>query len=258
MGSLYRAAAAVTVLLSLLPTPAPADTVAFASTTPEGQKTPAPLYQELTSGWSQQGIHSTVSPGSGSRTITLQTARFSITPSLGAAGGVYTFDITHGTAGTMTADITLGITVSGGELVDDQGHVITTATFRKGGDHSWERVGVLRLNPGITTPTLTFSVSGSYTNRLFVDGFRFDQAPQPPCHLPFADADGDHDVDQADLGAFQACYAGVGLIPDGYCLCFDREPTGGDHDVDPDDLEAFMKCMTGPAIPWSEQTSPGC
>ena len=75
--------------------------------------------------------------------------------------------------------------------------------------------------------------------------------PGPPaCSDPFADADGDGDVDQEDFGSWQACFTG----PDGGilagCECFDRDNDGaGDGDVDPDDLDAFEACASGPGIP---------
>jgi len=48
------------------------------------------------------------------------------------------------------------------------------------------------------------------------------------CHDPFADGDGDGDVDQADFGLWQVCYdGGNGLIAG--CECYDRD---GDNDVD--------------------------
>lgn len=65
------------------------------------------------------------------------------------------------------------------------------------------------------------------------------------CNDPFADADKDGDVDQADFAVFQKCYSGPGggMYPG--CLCFDR---GRDNDVDPDDLAAFNACASGPGI----------
>ncbi len=76
---------------------------------------------------------------------------------------------------------------------------------------------------------------------------------QTPCNDPFADADNDGDVDQADFGSFQNCYTGPGggvpAEPE-YCFCFDVEGPGGmpDADVDQADLAAFEACASGPAI----------
>jgi len=83
------------------------------------------------------------------------------------------------------------------------------------------------------------------------------------CHDPFADGDGDGDVDQADFGLWQVCYdggngliagcecydrdgdndvdgAGNGLIAG--CECYDRD---GDNDVDGADFTAFTGCFSG-------------
>ncbi|MGQ9652207.1 MAG: PKD domain-containing protein [Phycisphaerae bacterium] len=72
------------------------------------------------------------------------------------------------------------------------------------------------------------------------------------CNTPFADADGDADVDQADFSAFQACFTGGNPAPGafdvGRCRCFDQDT---DRDVDELDYSAFEDHATGPGIPWS-------
>jgi len=66
------------------------------------------------------------------------------------------------------------------------------------------------------------------------------------CNDPFADADGDEDVDQDDFAAFQLCYTGPGGgVPDG-CDCFDNDADG---DIDTTDLGDFENCASGPAVP---------
>jgi hypothetical protein len=71
------------------------------------------------------------------------------------------------------------------------------------------------------------------------------------CNHPFADADGDRDVDQKDFGIFQMCFGGAGGTDGaglGYpCTCFD---TDNNTSVEKADFSAFEKCVTGPAIPW--------
>jgi len=67
----------------------------------------------------------------------------------------------------------------------------------------------------------------------------------PPCNDPFADVDGDGDVDQDDFAQFQLCYtAGGGGVPDG-CTCLN---TDGDGDIDSIDYMAFENCASGPAV----------
>lgn len=81
------------------------------------------------------------------------------------------------------------------------------------------------------------------------------------CRDPFADLDGDGDVDQLDFGLWQLCYSGpTGSTFDGdACTCLDRDDQNGDHlynppddgdeDVDMDDFTKFSACFSGPGIP---------
>ena len=70
------------------------------------------------------------------------------------------------------------------------------------------------------------------------------------CPRPFADTDGDTDVDQVDFAAFQRCLATVEIgILEG-CECFDRDSGGqGDGDIDAADFDKFVSCASGPAMP---------
>jgi hypothetical protein len=73
------------------------------------------------------------------------------------------------------------------------------------------------------------------------------------CNVPFADADGDFDVDSDDYGVFQACIssgtpaADAASYPPVECTCFD---TDDDGEVDlATDLPAFINCAGGPNAP---------
>lgn len=84
--------------------------------------------------------------------------------------------------------------------------------------------------------------------------------PACTCNSPFADADGDQDVDQEDFGLLQDCFTGPGphpLATDGAysCKCFDRE---NDNDVDQADVAAFENCATGPAVLFDAELKPDC
>lgn len=76
---------------------------------------------------------------------------------------------------------------------------------------------------------------------------------EPACNTPFADMDGDEDVDQVDYGRFQLCLgdlAADGLAEE--CRCFDRPAAGsplGDGIVDATDRAAFDACRTAPMVP---------
>ncbi|GMV98041.1 MAG: hypothetical protein AMXMBFR83_23940 [Phycisphaerae bacterium] len=71
------------------------------------------------------------------------------------------------------------------------------------------------------------------------------------CPTPFADFDGDGDVDQVDFGEFQRCFTGFGGATSPECACFDQDGING---VDDADLTAFVNCASGPNI----QADPGC
>ncbi len=71
----------------------------------------------------------------------------------------------------------------------------------------------------------------------------------PSCNNPFADADGDHDVDQADFSVLQRCFTGsAGTIPTepAYCACFDRPVQDGL--IDQSDVTKFEDCASGPGV----------
>ena len=76
-----------------------------------------------------------------------------------------------------------------------------------------------------------------------------------PCNEPFADTDGDGDVDHDDFGVLQLCITGTGgtipSVPE-YCVCFDRpegEPPAADGDIDQTDIAGFEACASGPDVP---------
>lgn len=84
---------------------------------------------------------------------------------------------------------------------------------------------------------------GANADKTFLYAFR-------PCQKPFADADGDGDVDQEDFGVWQACFSGEGTPAGDACACFDRDyGEQGDGDIDTTDLTAFVKCLSGPMVP---------
>ncbi|MBP7933896.1 MAG: hypothetical protein KA354_04525 [Phycisphaerae bacterium] len=69
-----------------------------------------------------------------------------------------------------------------------------------------------------------------------------------PCPIPFADTDGDTDVDQSDFGVWQQCFTGdAGEMAAG-CSCLDQDDDGL---INATDFAAFQNCYTGPEIPWT-------
>nr|MBP7936606.1 hypothetical protein [Phycisphaerae bacterium] len=87
------------------------------------------------------------------------------------------------------------------------------------------------------------TTSASDDERTWYDGIGYVAA----CPSPFADTDGDRDVDQKDFGVFQLCYTGSsfsGALPF-ECGCLDHVPDGK---IDLVDLAAFVNCVSGPAV----------
>jgi hypothetical protein len=121
-----------------------------------------------------------------------------------------------------------------------------------GASYDWRTRSVSAYaRSGIMTAVWKVSATGSGLHGLHADGLTFTMT-ELPCNDPFADADGDHDVDQADFSVWQLCYTGDGgtlpTIPT-YCRCFDRENQGlGDGDVDFQDFQPFEACASGPGI----------
>jgi hypothetical protein len=77
------------------------------------------------------------------------------------------------------------------------------------------------------------------------------------CNVPFADTDGDGDVDGDDFGQLQLCLTGSGyggVLPE-ECLCLDHVQDGS---IDQADRSAFEDCATGPDILHATNPNPNC
>ena len=91
--------------------------------------------------------------------------------------------------------------------------------------------------------TISFYINGpdgtSRDDRTWFDGIGWS----PLCGDPFADADGDGDVDQEDFGLLQRCLFMPAIS--GECSCFDLLKDG---EVDQGDFDAFDACISGPMV----------
>lgn len=77
------------------------------------------------------------------------------------------------------------------------------------------------------------------------------------CPIPWADSDGDSDVDMDDYGKFQACFTGSNQPVPAGCECLDKAKTV--PGIDLDDFAAFLSCVTGPSVPMNLGNPPsGC
>ena len=85
----------------------------------------------------------------------------------------------------------------------------------------------------------------------------------PCCPKPWADIDGDDDVDQQDFGLWQVCFTGDGGGVNAGCECYDRDDADGSQkdagaydDVDATDFQWFANCVTGPTVPLDVNNPP--
>lgn len=118
--------------------------------------------------------------GTGSRYGSSGSPSFTIRPSLPVAGGRYDVYLTHGAAASISDDIVVSVGQSGGT-----GLPSTTTIFREPGANSWEYLGRLTVNNGVTVPTLTFTYSSGLLSgaaRMYSDAIKFVFVPplQPP------------------------------------------------------------------------------
>lgn len=133
-------------------------------------------------GFADSTLKSTVAglTGTGSRYGSSGSPSFTIRPSLPVAGGTYDVYLTHGVATSISDDIVVNVGQGGGT-----GLPATTTIFRESGGNTWEYLGRLNINSGITVPTITFThASGvlSGGSRMYSDAIKFVFVPplQPP------------------------------------------------------------------------------
>ena len=114
----------------------------------------------------------------------------------------------------------------------------------------------------IVFPTLKFKYwtgtawTNQVPNSMQIADIQFYGKIQAACATPFADLDGDQDVDQVDFGLFQTCYTTPWTtVTSRMCRCVDK---GKDGMVDAIDLIQFSNCYTGPMIPWTQALTPSC
>ena len=120
--------------------------------------------------------------GTGSRYAVSGTPNYTVKPTLAAAGGTYDVYLTHGSAGSISDDIVAAVTQT-----SCSGLPATTTIFREPGGNTWEHLGQMALNSGVTVPTLKFTyfsgtLDGNGNGRMYSDSikFVFVTPPQPP------------------------------------------------------------------------------
>lgn len=125
-----------------------------------------------------------------------------------------------------------------------------------GAPYDWRTRSVKAFAPGaILTVVWNVTTSSQQSHALHADELAVAMSVQP-CNDPFADADADGDVDQADFAVWQQCLTTGGSVPSDpiYCRCFDRDNQIGDGDIDLLDYTAFEQCASGPGV----SANPAC
>jgi hypothetical protein len=115
--------------------------------------------------------------GTGSRYAISGTPAVTVKPALPAAGGTYEVYITQGSATSISTNIIVAVGQSG-----CTGLPATTTLFQQSGGNTWEYLGRMRLNAGVTVPTLTFTYSGGtfgVGNRMYSDATKYVFIPPP-------------------------------------------------------------------------------
>ena len=136
-------------------------------------------YTENVGNWQNSSAKSSaagLTPGTGSRFATADGAEFVVTPTL-MPGGTYHVEVTHGTSSNIPTDLMVGIL---------QGNCIglpdTTTEFNQLPANTWRRVGTITVDPGVTTPTLTFTKlagSSGTGQRFYMDAIQFINTADP-------------------------------------------------------------------------------
>jgi hypothetical protein len=107
--------------------------------------------------------------GSGGRSPSV-----TLRPTLAIPGGTYDVYVTHCQT-SCSPDLVASVGLVGGS-----GLPATTPVFQAAYANSWALVGRLSLYPGITMPTITFTMSGGTlgrSSRMYSDGYKFVYVP---------------------------------------------------------------------------------
>ncbi|HOX57241.1 MAG TPA: family 10 glycosylhydrolase [Candidatus Paceibacterota bacterium] len=117
--------------------------------------------------------------GTGSRFAVSGTPSFKVYPTLPVAGGTYDVYVTQDNASSISDDIIVAVGQSG-----CTGLPATTTVFQQPGGETWEYLGRMKLNAGVTVPTLTFTYSSGTLNtggngRMYSDATKYVLVPAP-------------------------------------------------------------------------------
>ncbi|MBI4581732.1 MAG: hypothetical protein HY718_18695, partial [Planctomycetes bacterium] len=202
-----------------------------------------------TTGDTTQGIGSLSAPaGSGGTTAT-----FSFTAPVTTFYNVYTT-----WAGNLDA------CQQAAYVVTQDGDPLTVFMNQRNDGNGWRWLGQVPMTVGHTYTVTLDAGQSSNGPRVYADAVRWETTGMNVnllaatfeigkcCNRPWADVDGDQDVDVDDFAAFQRCLTIGGTTVSGPCACLD---VNGDQNVDTTDLSDFMECALGPGVEYIHNSS---
>jgi|GEM_PF-6433901 len=150
-----------------------ADTVIVESRDASGATNSYPPYLEAQGTWFDSTAKSSAAglTGTGSRfanTNSPAVPAFKVAPTLAFAGGTYSVEVTQMVPTSQSSNIIVGIT-----QFNCSGLPATTAAFQRVYGNTWKSVGNIVLDPGQTTPEITFTYSSGFWGRFYSDSVRF-------------------------------------------------------------------------------------
>jgi uncharacterized lipoprotein YddW (UPF0748 family) len=153
------------------------------STLVNGSVNTPPVYSDVS--FLNSSLKSTA-PGlssTNSRYAVSGTPSFTFSPTLPVAGAAYDVYLTHGAAVSLSDDIVVSVEQSGGT-----GLPSSTTVLREPNANTWEYVGRVRLNKGVSTASFTFTYQSGTLNslgngRMYSDAIKFVYA-LPPLQAP--------------------------------------------------------------------------
>lgn len=119
--------------------------------------------------------------GIGSRYADDDGTAFTVSPTLAKPGGTYTVEVTHGISSSIpSSNFPISVESTGGSGLPG-----STDAFTRYPEHAWRTVGAITLDPGVATPTITFTrPAGVAAGRFYADAIRFTWADDPGLQTP--------------------------------------------------------------------------
>jgi hypothetical protein len=125
--------------------------------------------------------------GIGSRYGFSSSCTVTLNPTMAVAGGSYLFQLTHGSASSISSDIIVTVALTGA-VFTNAGSTATysttnTTAFQQPSPNTWKTVGTILLDEGASSCTITCTTTNadlnSSTNRFYSDAYQFTYTGEP-------------------------------------------------------------------------------